>query len=604
MYTSVSLRERGLFKIGCGLAVSLTILSAGCNRTPDAPQDAEMVGLAKSAQASDVEAQVKLAKKFLDGVGIEKDLTKAREWFEAAAHAGSAQAQYQLGRIYGKGLGLPKDEKKAFAWFEKSAAQGSREGIHALAVSYYLGDGTLQDIKKAIGLWERSAALGNSDSELNIGYALEVDGPLQDQAKAAIWYQKAVAHGNIVALVHLGSMHVDGRGVAKDLQQAVSLFERAADANSSRGQFMLGRSYSEGLGVEPDKVKARDWWAKAADGGDTEAQYEIGKALFYGDGVPKDFVKAAEWYLKAAVQGSSAAQHSIGWMYANGEGVAKDMVLGYAWTNLASTSGSKETQSNRDRFELQLTKDEKSEAQRLSSGWKGGIQLVREAASSPTGILDGASSGKLTKRGNGTAFSVNKKGQAITNFHVVAGCIEVRREGRGNAAKVRATDAVNDLALLEFADHASYAGTVFADPSRLRQGDEVVVFGFPLNAVLSSGGNLTPGIISALTGLGNNTSQIQITAPIQPGSSGSPVLNRKGEIVGVVSMKLSDVKMANATGSVGQNANFAVGGQTLRAFLAAQQVEFASGQFNFFDKSTADLADEARKWTFSVECWK
>lgn len=117
-------------------------------------------------------------------------------------------------------------------------------------------------------------------------------------------------------------------------------------------------------------------------------------------------------------------------------------------------------------------------------------------------------------------------------------------------------------------------------------------------------GNLTPGIISALTGLGNNTSQIQITAPIQPGSSGSPVLNKKGEVVGVVSMKLSDSKMAKATGQVGQNVNFAVGGQTLKSFLDAHKVDYSKGGFMSFDKSTADLADEAKKWTTVVECWK
>lgn len=117
-------------------------------------------------------------------------------------------------------------------------------------------------------------------------------------------------------------------------------------------------------------------------------------------------------------------------------------------------------------------------------------------------------------------------------------------------------------------------------------------------------GNLTPGIISALTGLGNNTSQIQITAPIQPGSSGSPVLNKKGEVVGVVSMKLSDSKMAKATGQVGQNVNFAVSGQTLKSFLDAHKIEYSKGGFMPFDKSTADLADEAKKWTTVVECWK
>lgn len=166
-------------------------------------------------------------------------------------------------------------------------------------------------------------------------------------------------------------------------------------------------------------------------------------------------------------------------------------------------------------------------------------------------------------------------------------------------------DAVNDLALVQIPGDAKASAAIASEPGKLRQGEDIVVFGFPLNAVLSSGGNLTPGIVSALTGLGNNTNQIQITAPIQPGSSGSPVLTKKGEVVGVVSMKLSDSKMAKATGQVGQNVNFAVNGQTLRTFLDTHKVDYRSGVgFFSWDKSTADLADEARKWTLVAECWK
>ena len=72
----------------------------------------------------------------------------------------------------------------------------------------------------------------------------------------------------------------------------------------------------------------------------------------------------------------------------------------------------------------------------------------------------------------------------------------------------------------------------------------------------------------------------------------------------VVSMKLSDTKMVKATGSIAQNVNFAVSGQTLKAFLDANKVEYKTGGFFSFEKKTADIAEEARKWTTVIECWK
>lgn len=580
------------------------LASSGCNNKVESPKESEFAALVKKAESKDVLSQVQLGENYLNGNGVEKDLTKAKTWFEVAAAAGDPAAQYQLGRMFAKGLGVPQDHAKSFVLFEKSAAQSNIKGLHALGISYYLGDGTPKDVKKAIEQWQKSAALGYSDSEFVLGYTLEEDGPLQDIKTAIDWYEKAISHGNTDAIVNLGIIYRDGHGVPKNLQKAMAWFQKGADLKDARAQYVLGYMYNVGLGVPVDAAKALDLWKKSAEGGDDTAQYETGRAYFDGNGFPKDSGKAAEWYLKSAVQGNTQAQHSIGWMYASGEGISKDLVLAYAWTNLASTSGNKDSQANRDRFEMQLNRDEKSEAQRLSSNWKKGTQLSREASAGNQPPSTPTAGGALAKRGTGTAFVVTKTGHAITNHHVINGCTEVRLEGRDGIVKVKATDTVNDLALLEVPGATGSFATILNDPSKLRQGDDVVVFGFPLNTLLSSGGNLTPGVISALTGLGNNTNQIQITAPIQPGSSGSPVLNKKGEVVGVVSMKLSDAKMANATGSVGQNVNFAVGGQTLKSFLSTQQVDFSTGTFRFLEKSTADLAEEARKWTFVVECWK
>jgi S1-C subfamily serine protease len=201
-------------------------------------------------------------------------------------------------------------------------------------------------------------------------------------------------------------------------------------------------------------------------------------------------------------------------------------------------------------------------------------------------------------------FLVGEDGSAVTAHHVVADCAQLRLRGRGGVASVRAVDPDNDLALLHVPGAVEAVAVLAADPGALRQGDPVVVFGFPLNAWLSAGGNLTPGLVSALSGLGNDPNQLQITAPIQPGSSGSPVLDARGVVVGVVSMHASDDRLEEATGSSGQNLNFAVSGKRLNEFLRRSRAEFETGGFWRLPRSNADIADEARTYTRVIECWK
>jgi S1-C subfamily serine protease len=286
-------------------------------------------------------------------------------------------------------------------------------------------------------------------------------------------------------------------------------------------------------------------------------------------------------------------------MYYKGEGVPKDLVLAYAWFNLATTraQGMGYNFAKKKRDSITLSSAQRAEAERLSSNWKVG-QVLRREGEAGSGI---SSAEKVT----GTAFVISTEGHAITNNHVVAGCNELRVQGHTGLIQLITRDEVSDLALLKMPGESRAAAAMTPSPASLRQGQDIVVFGFPLDSVLSSGGNLTPGVVSAITGLGNNTNQIQITAPIQPSSSGSPVMDKKGHIVGVVNMKLSDSAMAKYTGNLPQNVNFAINGQTLKTFLDANRVSYKSG-WSFFvrEKSLADIGDEARKWTIIVECRK
>ncbi|MFT3789737.1 MAG: tetratricopeptide repeat-containing serine protease family protein [Rudaea sp.] len=262
-----------------------------------------------------------------------------------------------------------------------------------------------------------------------------------------------------------------------------------------------------------------------------------------GIGVPKNQVTAFEWLKKAARQGNSTAQAGIGWDYSNGVGTAADSVLAYAWFNIAALQGDVKMVADRDSLEAKLSPQELSEAQRLSSSWHKGMLLTRGGTVDKRSEVSGGIAANGSSRhivSTGTVFVVSSDGRGVTNHHVVDGCTELKIAGREGLVQRLTDDSVNDLALVALPGNIGGAATIVKEPSKLRQGDEVVVFGFPLNTVLSSGGNLTPGVVSAIAGLANNTNQIQITAPIQPGSSGSPVLNKRGEVVGVVSMKLSE----------------------------------------------------------------
>jgi S1-C subfamily serine protease len=165
-------------------------------------------------------------------------------------------------------------------------------------------------------------------------------------------------------------------------------------------------------------------------------------------------------------------------------------------------------------------------------------------------------------------------------------------------------DAANDLAVIQVQGD-SFPAAEIGKADDLRQGQDIGVFGYPLEGYLPASGNFTVGIVSALAGPSNNSSLIQITAPVQPGNSGGPVLNKKGQVVGVVVGKADVIKLAQITNDIAQNINFAISVGTVVAFLDGNHVQYSKPGFSIlnFDKDSAGMAESARRISVKVECW-
>jgi hypothetical protein len=536
------------------------------------------------------------------------------------AQVGNARAQHTLAGKYQRGEGVPKDLAKSVAWDQKSAAQGYTEAQAALAHDYFSGTGVTQDLKEAVNLADKAAAQGNAYAQSELGWCYRMgSGCPIDAAKSSEWFQKSAAQGYGDAQYALAICYEFGNGCPEDPSKAgewgskaVETLRKAAAQGDAHAQADLAFLYGRGIGIPIDSIQSAEWDQKAAAQGIDTAQINLAFDYLRGNGVVKDEAKALEWFQKAAVQGNQSAQFILAKEYAEGTAVEINLVSAYAWANLAASNVNEMNQSTdrkdaahfRDQLEDQMTRAQVAEAQRLSANWKIGSDFPQEQSQqSPTGLPKTV--GHPTKQGTGTMFVVTPTGLAVTNDHVLKGCLELRLKGQDSALKVVAEDAANDLALLQLPSPAAAVATI-AESDKLRQGDDIAVFGFPLNGVLASGGNLTTGVISGLTGPRNNTAQFQITAAIQPGSSGSPVINDDGDVIGAVSSKLSDEVMARATGSVGESVNFAISAQELKAFLEANRVTYATGDGHWYARkqAPADIADAARKWTFMVECWK
>lgn len=220
-----------------------------------------------------------------------------------------------------------------------------------------------------------------------------------------------------------------------------------------------------------------------------------------------------------------------------------------------------------------MTREQIAEAQRRASRFV--ARKEKAAGDGSTAQPEAAD----VPMGTGTGFFITagKDTCLITAHHVVkeATAIKVVVGRKALPARVLGADPANDLAILQIAVTASdLREEVEALPSlpitasrSVKLGDTVFTIGFPNTVLQGVAPKLSRGEISSLAGIQDDPRYFQTSVAVQPGNSGGPLVDARGNVVGVMTMRLDDLKTLQLTGTLPQNVNYALKSSFVLAFL-------------------------------------
>ena len=229
------------------------------------------------------------------------------------------------------------------------------------------------------------------------------------------------------------------------------------------------------------------------------------------------------------------------------------------------------------------------------------ILSLEPSPSTQPKLADNATPDQTYKVASGTGFYVSDQGHIITNYHVIDGCTDMKVHSKGLTLETIqiATDAPNDLALLKVSEVPSYAFALSTTSPYSLQ--DIIVAGFPFGDRVSSTLKFTQGIVSSIAGIGNNYSEIQIDAALQPGNSGGPIMDDYGNIIAVAVAKLDVKTIIKDYGVVPENTNFGVKASAVRNLMEGNGVKFKAPNTEVISKQ--DLSRNATEGTVYLTCW-
>ena len=207
---------------------------------------------------------------------LSKDPGEAARWIYSAATYGNIDAQLHWAQMLLDGTGTERDPGGAFRWFSIAALSKRADALNMVGRCYELGWGVPADFGKAAEYYREAAEKSSEWARFNLGcLMLEGKGTARDVNEAFRLFMTAVGQGHVKSLNMVGRCYESGWGCTQNMAEAVQWFRRSAEAGDFRGQYR----YAQFLIDQGMLDDALPWLCLAIDQSHIELCHEMAKVL-------------------------------------------------------------------------------------------------------------------------------------------------------------------------------------------------------------------------------------------------------------------------------------------------------------------------------------
>lgn len=274
------------------------------------------------------------------GLVVEKDYSKAMQWYKKASTLGYLLATCNQSFLYANGEGVNKSIKKAIK-IAKELEDKSPMLFNATMGEIYHND-KQNDV--AIKYLKEAAELGDYMSAYYYGAYLYKGISCEKNKRKGVKYLRKAAKNKIEraywAMARLYEFGADEAGIKQSNALSVNYYKKAALKGSEKAQLKLAEIYEDGLlGVNKNTKEAFKWYLLLAENGNTSVSFNVAYSYANGIGVVINYEEAVRWYKIAADNGSAAAMNNLAVCYENGNGIEKNLETAFSLYFKSANSG-------------------------------------------------------------------------------------------------------------------------------------------------------------------------------------------------------------------------------------------------------------------------